>query len=185
MTLIDADGRRHEFGHHPPDGLSGGVIPGGIADGGPASYGPITVRVTDPSLHWKLALVPRLYAGEAYMDGTLVMEEGSIYDLLALVTRNSGWQNISWTDSLMGPIETLTRYAQQFNPAQRSRTNVAHHYDLSGQLYSLFLDSDRQYSCAYFPTPETPLEEAQSLKKRHIIAKLRLEPGHKVLNIGC
>ncbi|EGY01719.1 cyclopropane-fatty-acyl-phospholipid synthase [Nitrospirillum viridazoti Y2] len=185
LTLIDAHGRRYEFGRRDPDALPGGVSPGGIADGGPASYGPVTVRVTDPSLHWKLALAPRLYAGEAYMDGTLVMEEGSIYDLLALVTRNSGWQHIGWSDHLMGPIETLTRYAQQFNPAQRSKANVAHHYDLSGKLYSLFLDSDRQYSCAYFPTPETTLEEAQSLKKRHIIAKLRLEPGMKVLDIGC
>ncbi|SNR93509.1 MULTISPECIES: cyclopropane-fatty-acyl-phospholipid synthase family protein [unclassified Azospirillum] len=145
----------------------------------------IIVRLTDPALHWKLAVNPGLYAGEAYMDGTLQMVRGSLYDFIDLVTRNAGFGHIGPFDGLRRLGIGLQRLWQQRNPLDRSRRNVAHHYDLSGALYDLFLDADRQYSCAYFAEPEMNLEEAQAAKKHHIAAKLLLRPGQKVLDIGC
>jgi cyclopropane-fatty-acyl-phospholipid synthase len=124
--------------------------------------------------------------GEAYMDGRLILEEGDILDLLDLVTSNAPWEEggkarkaISRGGSkLMAGLVSL-------NGRGRSARNVAHHYDLSDRLYDLFLDSDRQYSCAYFNDPGDTLEDAQTAKKAHIAAKLRLKPGQKVLDIGC
>jgi cyclopropane-fatty-acyl-phospholipid synthase len=135
----------------------------------------------------RLVLNPSMGAGEAYMEGTLSAEGGSIYDvldvLLASVQHNPGAHpTIGWQERL----GVLGRRLAQFNPASRARRNVAHHYDLNGRLYSLFLDRDRQYSCAYFPHGDETLEEAQTAKKRHIAAKLCLDrPGLRVLDIGC
>ena len=107
----------------------------------------------------RLLLHPRLAFGEAYMDGTLTVEDGSLYDFLDLLARN-----IAAAHAVRAPVlswlRTVRRF-QQYNPVGRAQRNVAHHYDLSGQLYDLFLDRDRQYSCAYFPTRDEPLEEAQ------------------------
>ncbi len=134
----------------------------------------------------RIALNPVLYVGECYMDGSFVPVDGSIYDVLDLLITNLTSQTSS------NPI-ILLRYAlarfkrrfAQFNPAGRSRRNVHHHYDLNGRLYSLFLDRDRQYSCAYFPRGDETLEEAQIAKKRHIASKLRLDrPDLEVLDIG-
>ncbi len=135
----------------------------------------------------EVTLNPALALGEAYMDGTLVPVDCSIYDLLnLLITNATAETSHKAIYELRGQILGLTRRLQQFNPAARSRRNVAHHYDLSGRLYSLFLDRDRQYSCAYFPTGDETLEEAQAAKKRHIAAKLRLDrPDLEVLDIGC
>ncbi|MCC5975145.1 MAG: class I SAM-dependent methyltransferase [Rubellimicrobium sp.] len=146
----------------------------------------IAVRLTDPALPRRLCLSPEMALGEAYMDGTLLIEGDDLSGLLDLVTRNAArapdlplWQRpLSW-------LRRRARGLRQFNPASRSRANVAHHYDLSGALYELFLDADRQYSCAYFREPGMTLDEAQAAKKAHIATKLLIEPGMRVLDIGC
>ena len=163
LTIIDAGGNRH------------------VLEGGPGPSA--TIRLSDPSLHWKLVLRPRLYVPEAYMDGTLTIEEGSLYDFLELLVSN----DTAHPNELMRlgrAAAQLVRRMYQLNPVWRARRNVAHHYDLSDQLYELFLDRDRQYSCAYFRAPEDDLDTAQENKKRHIGAKLLLSPGQKVLDIG-
>jgi cyclopropane-fatty-acyl-phospholipid synthase len=146
----------------------------------------VAVRVKDRATAWKLALNPDLYFGEAYMNGDLTIEKGSLRDLLTLCLINFQ------TDARRLPEGRLRRFVsraikpfQQMNSRVASRRNVAHHYDLSDDLYGWFLDSDRQYSCAYFEHPNATLEEAQRAKKAHIIAKLRIEPGQRVLDIGC
>ena len=145
---------------------------------------PIVVRLKGRLTPLKLALDPDRYLGEAYMDGDLVMEQGSIYDLLELSMRNLE----ALPPTSPGPVKTagfkLLASVQQRNTTSRARRNVAHHYDISNDLYSLFLDRDMQYSCAYFPEPDVTLEEAQEAKKRHIAAKLLLRPGQRVLEIG-
>lgn len=122
--------------------------------------------------------------GEAYMDGGVVVEQGSIADVLAIVLGQRrrdlpAWAGLRWV------IRYLCRRAQQFNPRGRAQRNVAHHYDLDGQLYALFLDADRQYSCAYFEAPGQSLDDAQLAKKRHLAAKLLVPAGGRVLDIGC
>ncbi len=118
------------------------------------------------------------------MDGTLTVEDGTIYDFLDLIGLNLGSGRINSWDKWFMRYETLCRTFQQANPLRAAQTHVAHHYDLSGELYDLFLDDDRQYSCGYFPEKGMTLEEGQEAKKRHIAAKLCLEPGQKVLDIG-
>ncbi|MGI4977828.1 MAG: class I SAM-dependent methyltransferase [Janthinobacterium lividum] len=131
-----------------------------------------------------LALNPGLAFGECYMDGSLAPEGCGIQEVLALL-----FLNMEDASHPMGALveraRGLGRRVAQFNPAGRSRRNVAHHYDLNGALYSLFLDEDRQYSCAYFERGGETLEEAQRAKKRHIAKKLLLRPGMEVLDIGC
>src|SRR5207248_4621169 len=118
------------------------------------------------------------------MDGTVVIEQGSIADVLGVVLdqcvggKPPFWARTQWL------VRYLYRRLEQFNPPQRARRNVAHHYDLDGQLYALFLDADRQYSCGYFETPGQSLDDAQLAKRRHIAAKLLVEPGQRVLDIG-
>ena len=126
---------------------------------------------------------PELKLGEAYMDGTLIVTRGSIADVLALLLRQEPFGASNW--ALPRALRYLFRRLQQFNRRSRSRNNVAHHYDLDGRLYSLFLDGDQQYSCAYFERPDQSLDDAQLAKKRHLAAKLRVTPGAKVLDIGC
>ncbi len=165
LTLIDAHGTRHSFGDRAL---------------GPA----VTIRLHDRRLHHTLLLNPRLYAGEAYMDGTLTVEDGTLYDFLDLVAMNTGLGPIGGWDGHLARLRKAWRWVQQYNPMGRAQANVAHHYDLSGELYEIFLDSDRQYSCAYFDSPDATLEAAQAAKKRHIAAKLALRPGMRVLDIG-
>jgi len=129
-------------------------------------------------------LDPELRLGEAYMDGSFVVEQGSIADVLAVVlgqdrTGIPKWAKPQWY------LRYFYRRLQQFNPRRRSKRNVAHHYDLDGRLYSLFLDADRQYSCAYFEHPGQSLDDAQLAEKRHLTAKLLLQPARRVLDIGC
>ncbi len=165
LTVIDAKGRRSTYG---------GDLPGPE----------ITVRLHDKAVEWALALNPRLAVGEAFMDGRLTIENADIFQFLDLCAQNTQrLPSFSAFDPLYR-IDRLFRALQQFNPAPRARENVHHHYDLSGQLYDLFLDADRQYSCAYFRTGNDSLEAAQDNKKRHIGAKLLLKPGLKVLDIG-
>jgi cyclopropane-fatty-acyl-phospholipid synthase len=145
------------------------------------------MRLRDQRTITRLVFNPALAAGEAYMAGSLSIEDSCIYDLLDLMLLNLTVNPSSHPImSLREKLAELGRRPAQYNPARRSRRNVAHHYDLNGRLYSLFLDRDRQYSCAYFPRGDETLEEAQAAKKRHIAAKLCLDrPGLRVLDIGC
>jgi cyclopropane-fatty-acyl-phospholipid synthase len=165
LTVIDAGGRRHHFG--------GNDSP------------PVTIRLRDRRLHYQLLLNPELYLGEAYMDGTLTLEQGSLYDLLHACTADMTAIASQPLQRVRQRLDRMWKYLQQYNPAPRARNNVAHHYDLSGALFDKFLSADRQYSCAYFPTGNESLEEAQYLKQVHLGAKLLLKPGMKVLDIGC
>lgn len=153
--------------------------------GAPAGPDSVVIRLTKPSTEWRIALNPKLAVGECYMDGELVVEKGTIYDFLNVVVGNLGIHGTIPLSGVQRVWERFMRLWYQFNPESASSRNVEHHYDLDGRLYDLFLDTDKQYSCAYFPTPETTLEQAQLAKKRHIAAKLRLEPGMRVLEIGC
>jgi cyclopropane-fatty-acyl-phospholipid synthase len=144
---------------------------------------PVAVRFTSAAAQRAVLLDPELKLGEAYMDGTFVVERGSIAELLALLLRQERLGARNW--ALPRLLRYLFRRLQQFNLRSRSRTNVAHHYDLDGRLYSLFLDGDQQYSCAYFERPDQSLDDAQLAKKRHLAAKLRVTPGAAVLDIGC
>ncbi|MEQ9144517.1 MAG: cyclopropane-fatty-acyl-phospholipid synthase family protein [Parvibaculaceae bacterium] len=162
-----------------------------LASGATRTFGdgtgrPITVRLHKRSLEWQLALNPYLKLGEAYMDGTLTVDPPArIYDVLDVVLANVGMGWAHPLAAMIGHIRRAKRRFDQFNPVGRAKENVAHHYDLDAGLYDLFLDSDKQYSCGYFETPETSLEEAQFAKKRHIAAKLQLTPDCRVLDIGC
>src|ERR1700761_5432764 len=143
---------------------------------------PVSVRFTTVAAERRILLNPELALGEAFMDGSFVVEHGSIADVLAILMGQPDvlprWAKPQWW------LRYLVRHVQQFNPPDRSKNNVAHHYDLDGQLYSLFLDDDKQYSCAYFETPEQSLEDAQLAKKRHLAAKLLVRPGDRILDIG-
>ncbi len=164
LRVIDAGGAAHTFRGSP----------------GPA----VTIRLHDAALHWKLAVRPRLTFGEAFMDGTLSIEEGTLYDLVDLYAVNlEAIPGGLLARLLNGSFEPLRRI-HQFNPLFRARRNAAHHYDLSDQLYALFLDRDRQYSCAYFHNSGDDLDIAQLNKKRHIASKLLIRPGQTVLDIG-
>jgi cyclopropane-fatty-acyl-phospholipid synthase len=157
---------------------SGKVFTFGDGTGKPAA-----VRFTTRATERAILSDPSLKFGEAYMDGSLVVEEGSIADVLTVVGRNdtatTHWARPLWV------WRYLSRRWQQFNVRPRATRNVAHHYDLDGRLYSLFLDADRQYSCGYFENPDQSLDDAQLAKKRHLAAKLLVERDHRVLDIGC
>jgi cyclopropane-fatty-acyl-phospholipid synthase len=143
---------------------------------------PVSVRFLTTEAERRILLNPELTLGEVFMDGTFVVENGSIADVLAILLDQPEilprWAKLQWW------LRYLVRHAQQFNPRPRSRDNVAHHYDLDGRLYSLFLDADKQYSCGYFETPDATLDDAQLAKKRHLAAKLLVERGDRVLDIG-
>ena len=151
---------------------------------GDGSGPPLAVRFTTASAQRAVLLDPELKLGEAYMDGTFVVERGSIAEVLAILFRQE-WNPAPRWARPPGVARYLLRRLQQFNLRFRARRNVAHHYDLDGRLYSLFLDGDRQYSCAYFESAEASLDDAQLAKKRHLAAKLMLESGATVLDIGC
>jgi cyclopropane-fatty-acyl-phospholipid synthase len=143
---------------------------------------PVSVRFLTADAERRILINPELGLGEIYMEGTFVVEDGSIADALAILMDQPEmlprWAKLQWW------LRYLVRHAQQFNPRRRSKNNVAHHYDLDGRLYSLFLDADKQYSCAYYEIPEATLDEAQLAKKRHLAAKLLIGRGDRVLDIG-
>jgi cyclopropane-fatty-acyl-phospholipid synthase len=167
LTVIEADGSVLTYGERATDQPN------------------IVVKIKNRATSLKLALWPDLYLGEAYMAGDLVIERGTLWDLLDLCGRNLAGLRRSGSGPLLRLAQAALRQLHQYNPVRISRRNVAHHYDLSHELYRTFLDPDLQYSCAYFPDADTSLEEAQRAKKQHIISKLHLEPGHRVLDIGC
>ncbi len=145
----------------------------------------IALRLKDRRAEWALVLNPELKLGELFMQGRLVMETGSIYDVMEIVLANLHNRPYPLSSRILSRVRTWFRGLKQMNRGERSARNVAHHYDLDAGLYDLFLDPDRQYSCAYFEHPHQSLEEAQVAKKRHIAAKLAVEPGHRVLDVGC
>ena len=170
LTMIFADGSRKTFGTPDP------------------AIRPVTIRIADKGVMRFIARNPHLHAAEAYMDGRIILEQGDIRDLIDLVRANGKWEEGRIT--LRGTLASLVKdrlkgWFQSFNSARAARRNVAHHYDLNDRLYDLFLDVDRQYSCAYFTDPANSLDQAQADKKAHIASKLHLKPGQRVLDIGC
>lgn len=119
------------------------------------------------------------------MDGDITIENDDLEGFMTLVVRNTRRGDYVWWQDILNGARTMVRRAQQWNTRGRAKANVAHHYDLSGELYDLFLDKDKQYSCAYFPHPDMTLEEAQEAKKAHIARKLLIKPGMRILDIGC
>lgn len=153
-------------------------------------YGDGTGALTEITFHKtatlrKILLNPELGVGEAYTDGTFTIANDDLRGFLTTVVSNLGQDNVTGWQRLQGHARTMIRRAQQYNPIGTAQRNVAHHYDLSGALYELFLDTDKQYSCAYFRHPDDTLETAQAQKKAHIAGKLCLRPGMRVLDIGC
>jgi cyclopropane-fatty-acyl-phospholipid synthase len=145
----------------------------------------IAIKFADRATERRLFMNPDLELGEAFMDGSVTVENGDIYDFLELCLMNLSWDLPDhWIQKVQGRLRKWGRGIAQYNPIGKAQENVAHHYDLSDTLYDLFLDNDRQYSCAYYATGNETLEQAQDYKKRHIAAKLLLKPEHKVLDIG-
>ncbi len=170
LTVIDHKGGQRRFGE-PIEG-----------------FPEITIRLADAKVARDVATRPRLGAGEAYMDGRLIVEGDDILGLITLLRLNTRWEDGGKVRDASIARRVLHRIGgriDRINWARKSKRNVAHHYDLSDRLYDLFLDADRQYSCAYFTDPANSLEQAQADKKAHIAAKLALRPGQRVLDIGC
>jgi cyclopropane-fatty-acyl-phospholipid synthase len=165
LHVIDAQGRRHSFcGTPTPE---------------------VAVRFNNSRLPWEILFRPELAVGEGYMDGRLTLEGSeSVFDFLSLVTKNMEWNPANPNRQRFGALTRFKGWLTQRNAIAQAKRNVAHHYDLSDELYNLFLDPARQYSCAYFKTPGDTLAEAQQNKMALIAKKLRLEPGMSVLEIG-
>lgn len=165
LRVTDFDGQVHEFG---------------------AQDAPLDAAIAlhDQATAWRVAHNPALNIGEAYADGSLTIEEGTLLSFLRLLLVNSQTWNDSFTGRLYYRLEDVLRMPAVLNPIPRSRRNVKHHYDLSDELFSLFLDADRQYSCAYYRSGDDDLETAQLAKKQHIAAKLNIHPGQHILDIG-
>ena len=165
LTILDAEGKPHVFKGTP----------------GPE----VTIQLKDPKLYRSLFLNPELHAGEAYMDGTLTIEQGTIRDFLVLAELNGNNLRKHPLQSFLHKGLKRIRKLHQRNNTKAAKAHVHHHYDLSNELYKLFLDKDLNYSCAYFVKPDDTIETAQQNKLRHIAAKLDLKPGQRVLDIGC
>ena len=152
--------------------------------GNPIKENPIILKLLDKSLNYKLLLNPDLYFGEAYTNGSLVIENGTLTEFLEIAIRNIGTQNINIYGKILNKLKGSYRYLTNFNKGFISKKNVSHHYDISEKLYDLFLDTNRQYSCAYFKNENDSLEEAQANKIDHIIKKLNIKSDQKILDIG-
>ena len=144
----------------------------------------VSIAIKDSATARRLCLNPELSIGEAYMEGTLTIKNDDLRGFLSLVMLNLSQSQEVPIMRILGCWRNLRRNILQYNPSRSSRSNVKHHYDLSDRLYELFLDDDRQYSCAYFEDEGDSLDYAQKQKKRHIAKKLLLSPGQKVLDIG-
>ena len=165
LRIIDSGGKVHEF-KGTPEPLA-------------------TIRLHEGGLPLKLFRNPELHLGEGYMNGTITLVDCTLSDFLGLFSINRGSLASYPLQKVIRKITRMLRIINQRNPIGKAQQHVAHHYDLSRELYELFLDKDLQYSCAYFLRPDDTLETAQANKRRHITAKLKLEPGQKVLDIGC
>jgi Cyclopropane fatty acid synthase and related methyltransferases len=171
IILIDHDGQKYICGE-------------------PKSKKPIVLKLLDKNLNWKLVLNPDLLFPEAYMDGKIIIENGSLSEFLNLIFKNIGRQEITTSGYLFKQILQIWRYLSNYNFPLKSRKDIQHHYDVGGEkgekLYDIFLDEKhRQYSCAYWKNTSETLEQAQQNKLNHIITKLNIKPGQKVLDIGC
>ena len=153
--------------------------------GSPNLQKSIKLKIHDKKLHYKLLLYPDLYLGEAYTDGSITIEGGSLSDFLDMALENLGRQETNIFGKIFNKLTGSYRYLTNFNFIKKSKMNVAHHYDISDELYSLFLGPSRQYSCAYFNDENETLEQAQQNKIDHIIKKLHIRPNQKVLDIGA
>lgn len=174
LTVFYANGRRFTVGKPDP------------------AWPSLAMRLQDSRVPFDIVRDPRLGMAEAWIDGRIAIEGGGILEFISLIRANTPWESGRSIDAkglLTRSMGSVRQKLWRANHKARSKANVAHHYDLSGALYALFLDRDRQYSCAYFPDGDNEagisLEQAQEDKKAHIAAKLRLEPGMKVLDIGC
>ena len=152
--------------------------------GNPKKQNPIKLKLLDKSLHYKLLLYPDLFLGEAYSNGTAVIENGTLTEFLDIALKNVGRNETSTLSEFLNKLRGTYRFLTNFNLVKKSKLNVAHHYDISDDLYELFLDSKRQYSCAYFKNENDDLETAQTNKIKHIIKKLNLKPNQRILDIG-
>ncbi len=152
--------------------------------GKPIRENPIIIKLLDKSLNHKLLLNPDLYFGEAYTNGSLIIENGTLTEFLEIALRNIGRNEINIYGKIFNKIKGSYRYFTNFNKGLVSKNNVSHHYDISEKLYDLFLDANRQYSCAYFKNENDSLEQAQENKMNHIIKKLNIKPNQKILDIG-
>ena len=152
--------------------------------GSPKKDNSIIIKLLDKKLHYQLLFYPDLYLGEAYAEGTIKIENGSLTEFLDLALKNLGRNETNIFSQLLKKFRGSYRYLTNFNFIKKSKMNVSHHYDIPGDLYDLFLDSKRQYSCAYFNNENDSLEVAQSNKINHIIKKLSLKSNEKVLDIG-
>jgi|TARA_Y100000310_G_scaffold70376_1_gene66013 cyclopropane-fatty-acyl-phospholipid synthase len=152
--------------------------------GKPKKENPITLKLLDKKLHYKLLFYPDLYFGEAYSDGLLRIENGTLSDFLDIFLKSVGRSQINIFSKLLNSLRGSYRFFTNYNFVKKSKKNIAHHYDISESLYEFFLDPKRQYSCAYFKDENDSLEEAQNNKIDHIIKKLNLKPNQRVLDIG-
>ena len=153
--------------------------------GSPKKKIPITLKILNKKLHYKLLFRPDLYFGEAYSNEEVLIEDGTLTDFLDIVLMNIGRGEINFFSKLINKLSGSYRYLTNFNLIKKSKMNVAHHYDLSDELYDLFLDPKKQYSCAYFKNKNDTLEDAQNNKIQHVIKKLNIKPNQKILDIGC
>ncbi len=166
LTVFDVDGSEHIFGSGE-EGLA------------------VVMRLHDKSLHWKLFLNPELQAAEAYMDGGLTFEDGSgCYDLLSLFSENRGPLASHKVQGALRRGWRAMRRRQQMNDVDNAKLQARHHYDLSTELYELFLDDDLNYSCGFYRSPNDTLEQAQQAKLNRATAKLGIKPGMTVVEIG-
>jgi cyclopropane-fatty-acyl-phospholipid synthase len=161
------------------------ITPSGAYRFGDGTGPRVVARFHDRSAVLAFLADPDLKLGELFMNGRLTMEAGSIFDLLYILLRDSRGHGQPLVGRLIDYARLLGRRLQSANSRIRSRRNVAHHYDIDERLYRLFLDRDMQYSCAYFEDAAMDIDAAQLAKKRHIAAKLCVEPGNTVLDIGC
>ena len=166
FILIDADSKKYIIGS-------------------PKKKIPIIFKILNKKLHYKLLFRPDLYFGEAYSDGDIIIENGTLTDFLDLALMNIGRREINFFSQFINKMSGSYRYLTNFNFIKKSKMNVSHHYDLSDDLYDLFLDQKRQYSCGYFKDENDTLETAQNNKIQHIIKKLNIKLNQKVLDIGC
>ena len=166
FILIDANSKKHIVGS-------------------PKKKNPIILKVLNKKLHYKLLFRPDLYFGEAYTDGEILIENGTLTNFLDIMLMNIGRGEINFFTKLINKLSGSYRYLTNFNFIKKSKMNVAHHYDLSNELYDLFLDPKKQYSCGYFINENDTLEDAQNNKIQHIIKKLNIQPNQKILDIGC
>jgi cyclopropane-fatty-acyl-phospholipid synthase len=167
LTVIDHRGRTYSYGSPDPE------------------FRPVTVRLTDGRVFRDIARDPGLGAAEAYMDGRLVVADGDIIDLVNIIRGSHKWEDSAGENKFLKRGGKLRHRLSQLNWRGIAKRNVANHYDVGNDFYRLFLDADLQYSCGYFTDPSNSIERAQLDKKTHVAAKLRLQPGMKVLDIGC